>query len=549
SDRTRLPWVRRRHARWEPEPLRWVGVNAVTALMAQADRAESEVGAGLLADAVRRCTDDPDLTARLDRIPPPPPGRVRVDAGGGRVSVQWDPSPAVTGQIRYRVVRAIGTGSPGSGETVEETTANHVTDAAPPAAEPLRYTVFALRGAAISIAAPAAGPILLLPPITGFELGADGATITGSWRLDPAAVAVEVTVARVDGRERDRPVPVAAGRVTGFTYTEAELGVNYAYSVRPLYIGRDGVRRTGPGTTETVVAERPPVAVEDLTAEPGAGPDGSSLRLRWTAPAGGRVEIRRSGVVPPWPVGEVVPVSGVDAWGEALSGGAVSDPGSRADALAPAGQGKVVLVAVTRGRATAVIGNTVELELAAPVTDLLITRRGHTAQVEWLWPAGIHEARVTWTIADREERLEVTRRGYAEDGAPRLTCGPAAVRVAVQSVVRERNTELRATPAVAELPALCPRVEWRPRQTIGRRRLWLRADQACRLPELLLVPGPGGDGDPVRLAARQLAAGQIIHVDIGALMTAAAFAGMRCVIAAPDDTTVRLVPWTEGGQR
>jgi hypothetical protein len=344
-------------------------------------------------------------------------------------------------------------------------------------------------------------------------------------------------------------VPVAAGRVTGFTDTEAELGVNYAYSVRPLYIGRDGVRRTGPGTTETVVAERPPVAVEDLTAEPGAGPDGSSLRLRWTAPAGGRVEIRRSGVAPPWPVGEVVPVSGVDAWGEALSGGAVSDPGSRADALAPAGQGKVVLVAVTRGRATAVIGNTVELELAAPVTDLLITRRGHTAQVEWLWPAGIHEARVTWTIADREERLEVTRRGYAEDGAPRLTCGPAAVRVAVQSVVRERNTELRATPAVAELPALCPRVEWRPRQTIGRRRLWLRADQACRLPELLLVPGPGGDGDPVRLAARQLAAGQIIHVDIGALMTAAAFAGMRCVIAAPDDTTVRLVPWTEGGQR
>jgi len=518
---------------------------AVADLMARADRAEPEVAAGLLADAVRRCTDDPDLTARLDRIPPPPPGRVRVDAGGGRVSVQWEPSPAVTGQIRYRVVRAIRTGSPGSGETIEETTANHVTDAAPPAAEPLRYTVFALRGAAISSGAPAAEPVLLLPPVTGFDLGADGSAITGLWRLDPAAVAVEVTVARVDGQEHDRPVPVASGRVTGFTDTEAELGVGYAYSVRPVYIGRDGVRRTGPGTTETVVAERPPVAVEDLTAEP----DGSSLRLRWTAPAGGRVEIRRSGVPPPWPVGELVPVAAVDAWGEAVSGGAAPGPDGRADALAPAGQGKVVLLAVTRGRATAVIGNTVELELAAPVTDLLVTRRGRTAQVEWLWPDGIEEARLTWSTAGREDRLEVTRRGYAEDGAPRLTCGPAAVRVAVQSVVRERNTELRATPAVAELPALRPRVEWRPRRAIGRRRLWLRADQPCRLPELLLVPGPGGGGDPVRLASRPLAAGQIIQVDMGALMTAAAFAGMRCVIADPDDTTVRLAPWTEGERR
>jgi glycine/D-amino acid oxidase-like deaminating enzyme len=40
TDRTRLPWVRRRTARWEPEPLRWLGVNGVTALMARADRTE-----------------------------------------------------------------------------------------------------------------------------------------------------------------------------------------------------------------------------------------------------------------------------------------------------------------------------------------------------------------------------------------------------------------------------------------------------------------------------------------------------------------------------
>jgi glycine/D-amino acid oxidase-like deaminating enzyme len=44
TERTRLPWVRRRTRRWEPEPLRWAGVNAVTALMTHADRTERRTG-------------------------------------------------------------------------------------------------------------------------------------------------------------------------------------------------------------------------------------------------------------------------------------------------------------------------------------------------------------------------------------------------------------------------------------------------------------------------------------------------------------------------
>lgn len=44
TPRTALPWVRTRTRRWEPEPLRWVGVNAVTALMTRADRTEARTG-------------------------------------------------------------------------------------------------------------------------------------------------------------------------------------------------------------------------------------------------------------------------------------------------------------------------------------------------------------------------------------------------------------------------------------------------------------------------------------------------------------------------
>ncbi|MDR7279208.1 NAD(P)/FAD-dependent oxidoreductase [Catenuloplanes atrovinosus] len=44
SPLTRLPWVGHRSPRWEPEPLRWLGINAGLTLMATADAAESRSG-------------------------------------------------------------------------------------------------------------------------------------------------------------------------------------------------------------------------------------------------------------------------------------------------------------------------------------------------------------------------------------------------------------------------------------------------------------------------------------------------------------------------
>ncbi len=41
TDLTRLPWVGHRSRRWEPEPLRWLGVRLVAGAAARADRAEA----------------------------------------------------------------------------------------------------------------------------------------------------------------------------------------------------------------------------------------------------------------------------------------------------------------------------------------------------------------------------------------------------------------------------------------------------------------------------------------------------------------------------
>jgi glycine/D-amino acid oxidase-like deaminating enzyme len=44
EDLAGLPWAGRTSRPWEPEPLRWLGVNAVTALMSSADRSEERTG-------------------------------------------------------------------------------------------------------------------------------------------------------------------------------------------------------------------------------------------------------------------------------------------------------------------------------------------------------------------------------------------------------------------------------------------------------------------------------------------------------------------------
>jgi glycine/D-amino acid oxidase-like deaminating enzyme len=44
SEITRLPWVGHRSPDWEPEPLRWLGLNAGLQVMGLADREEARTG-------------------------------------------------------------------------------------------------------------------------------------------------------------------------------------------------------------------------------------------------------------------------------------------------------------------------------------------------------------------------------------------------------------------------------------------------------------------------------------------------------------------------
>lgn len=57
TELTTLPWVQRRVRRWEPEPLRWLGVNALYAAYRVADRQESRPGASSRTVPLARVAD------------------------------------------------------------------------------------------------------------------------------------------------------------------------------------------------------------------------------------------------------------------------------------------------------------------------------------------------------------------------------------------------------------------------------------------------------------------------------------------------------------
>jgi hypothetical protein len=42
TELTRLPWVDHLSRRWEPEPVRWIGINAGRAIAGSADRSEAK---------------------------------------------------------------------------------------------------------------------------------------------------------------------------------------------------------------------------------------------------------------------------------------------------------------------------------------------------------------------------------------------------------------------------------------------------------------------------------------------------------------------------
>jgi hypothetical protein len=529
---------------------------------------DSEEAAKLLADAVETAGDDDELRARLARIPPPPASGVQAGFDKRRVTVRWSPSPARTGAVHYRVVRATGRPavSARGGTDVAETEANDTEDVSPPAAAPTYYTVFAGRGGQVWSAGASSEPVTLLPEVTDLALVADERSVTGSWKIHPDTAEVEVT--RTSSEPGASPVPVAlsAGMPAGFVDAAARIGVNYEYRVVAVYRDPSGRRRAAAGVVASASPQRAPTAVRDLTVEllPGRVPP--SALASWTPPPGGSAEVLSASVEPPWRQGATVPRGEAITYGRPLPGASAAS-GGRASVSVPVRHGRLFLTVITFGRDHAVVGNTVTLSLVDPATSLQARRLGDSAALRWIWPSGATAARVRWwPHADGDDRADadvgdvrdVSRREYADDGGVTIDVGPGAVNVSVQTVATGPDGETLSLPVTTVVAGRAPEVAWTLRRTgfPGRRRFWLvlSCDQPCRIPALVVVrarrgrlPGGPRSGRKVaEIAPRDLPPGTAAPIPLGAAGGGRVKTAQLACFPVDDGGAVALVPAPRG---
>jgi hypothetical protein len=483
----------------------------VRKLTGRAERAlaggDTEAAAELLAEARRHARDDDAIRGRLHGLPPPPPTQVRARVVGATVSVDWRPSPARAGGIRYRVTRAVEGGRGGTRRRQELglTGGNEWSDKHPPAGEPLRYWVAASRDEGAWSEEVPAGLVVVTPDVTGLQLVVGDGAVSGSWQMHPSVV--EVVVVRSEGMPPSGPAggrPLRPVDRRGFTDREVRNGVRYYYRVTASYVAADGTRFQSPGVVGSAVPTPPPDPVLDLRASV-RFTDGwpSALDLRWTPPVNGQALLLLARDRPPWAQGERLDSDGIDDVGRRLAIPADQLSVGMAQVPLDAEQRRLHLVPVTVLHTQAVAGNPVEVAPALPVRRLEALRLDEVVRLSWVWPDDCAWARVRWwpvhATPDQGHEAECPRRQYKDHGGFEIAAGSEAVVVSVEAVSLRRDGPVRSAPVTREVSAGETKVRCRLRRRRDPGRWWpaqavmleLTSDRSCVLPPLVVIQSTG----------------------------------------------------------
>lgn len=500
----------------------------VSALVRRADQelaaGRTEPAAMLLAEALGMASDDTPLADRLAGLPPPPPGRADARIDGDHVRVTWEPSPALAGELQYRVARGHGRApaSPAEGTTViGQTTGHDVTDTSAPLGADLVYAVFAGRGGDSWSPAAETPTLPYTPEVTGTTVAVAEASVTASWRAHPAADGVLVT--RCEGRApRDLAdgAPVGAS-LTGFTDTGLRTGAEYFYLAVVSYRGADGRSSLSAGTPLRAVPEPEPDPVTGLAV--GHTGDGTAAVVAtWDPPRHGRVRLVLTDGPPRWTAG--TRLTPEDAAGlREVTGTPCPGSGGRACAELRLPYGHHHLLALTMAGGTVVAGDRAELRLAEPVRDLTAVRMHDAVRLAWAWPDGdAAAAEVRWPGGEHR----CLRRVYDDEGGVTVTVGPAATRIEVRLTYPHPGPPQTGPPAEVPVPGQGVRVDYRirrPRQPFTRQHaIELAAEHAVGLPSLLVVRSTGryppddpAEGEPVgRFPPQPIAPGQPVTITV-----------------------------------
>ena len=511
-----------------------------------------------------------DLRARLESLPPPAPTEVRATIKDDQVHLSWAPAPARTGGLHYRVLR--GLGSPvkvaTGGHLVDQTTELRAIDPAPPPGDALHYCVLASRGGDVWSAPSAVGdPLVVLPEVREPELQTRDGGVLGSWRTPPGVG--DILVSRRPG---SAPDPVSPGRrvsatLAGFHDPQVAAGIRHHYRIHAVYVDQDGRRRISPGVVRAITLETPMETVSDLQVEARPLRGGQrELRLTWTAPIHGSVQIYRHHRPPPWSVGTAIDLAELSRHGRPISGATeladASGPSRQFRLTTPDRDGRSYFTAMTVGIDQALVGPTVAVASVSPVTGLRAERYQDRVRLRWAWPETVHVCRIEWRPEDPSRAggsADCGRRRYHDDGGVEITVGPGPVTVSVLALRRDAEGETTSPPVRRVIPGREVTVRYRFRRRTRwtpwvRSALVLTADRSGPVPALVVVRTSGRvmplraeSGTPIlRVPGLDLRAGEPVTIALPA--TADGDTGwLGCFVAVPSAAPVTLVRAEEEG--
>jgi hypothetical protein len=502
---------------------------------------EIEQAAERLAEAVGLACDDDGLADRLTALPPPAPAAASARPDGHHVLVSWEPSPARTGRVRYRVVRGLAR-APASAtdgtEVVTQTEARSVTDLNAPAGVDLCYSVFAERGGAVYSAPATTAPLPFAPDVAEVSVTEAEFSVTMTWRPHPEADEIHVVRwERGAGQDRNKTQDTEDGTLVAasmrrFTDPGLRTGTQYLYRITAVYRSPDGGRRRSDGIVVPALPRPEPGAVTDLTAEVAADlcaeevpadeapASTAQVLLRWTPPRHGHVRLVRADQAPDWRVGTRVPTADpaglTDILGEPEHG---ADGRAALAARLPFGQ-HFVTPLTELGRVI-VAGNTAPLLLLEPARGAHAVRRQNTVELSWVWPRGATDVIVRHPGGE----LECSRRAYFDERGCTVSVGRQAATFSIIAVHQGPDGCVTAPPAWTYLPAQPANVHYaiaRPLLHPRQRQFTVSTKENLQLPPLVAVqtigrfpPEDPAQGERIHETERQhLDPGQPVHFTV-----------------------------------
>ena len=501
-DETEAPWLALTLSQRRPEATG----SRVAALVRDADAAEqagaTEEAAGHLTAALAMTSGEDDhLRARLQALAPPSPVQVLATPKDDGVRLEWVPGPARTAGIRYRVVRQVGgpARAPAAGHLLADTPDPYATDSEPVFGERLYYTVFATRGADVWSSGTSADEVLMVPEVADCELETRVDSVIGSWRVAPGTV--DVLVARAESSSELSVADMCAvpASLAGFHDTQARPRTRYYYRIRAVYVSGAGERWITPGIGRWATPEAPLDMAGDLQAEIMPGAELGEM-LSWQDVESGTVMIYRSDRPPPWPPGTSIGLQELGRYGRPVPGQPATGADGKTRLLVHPQNGRNYFCAITVGASRALIGPAVPVPVMRPVTGLRAVRYGDRLRLDWRWAEDCHVCQVLWrTREDPPQTAQPTECGlrrFEDDGGFEIPVGPEPGIASVRSVYRDSDGEIVSAPAEIEVAGQDATVRYtfrrKTRWTPWRRnRLVLTADQAVRMPPLVVVHSLG----------------------------------------------------------